>query len=184
MASVSELVEDVAEIMNERPETVNAYARALIDSGDLPKSRGRAIAQVENEHVGKLILTVALAPKIKDASVVLSDYWNIPAAPYGPLANITSGMWITAMIGTICGKPESDEDRDARKQMLDQNIVVNESWTEIEIWRGSELTFRFQRNWSNFWQGYFKREIRLSCRAFLMLGFGKGRDYVTWEADD
>ncbi|WP_121630319.1 hypothetical protein [Tropicibacter alexandrii] len=183
MATVAELVQDIAEILGERPETVNAYARALIDSGHLPKSRGRAIAQVGYDDIGKLMLTVALAPKIKEASAVLADYWTIPAFPNSPFEDQTSGKWLTAIIATIYQQPETQEERARRKALLDCNIVINETWTEIEFWNQSKLIVRFQRQPNDFWQGYFKREVRLSGRAFLMLGFGQGRDYVEWVAE-
>lgn len=79
MASVSQLVEAVSTVTMTERKTVNAYARALIDAGVLPKSRGRAIAHVNGEHVAKLVLAIALKSTIADAAEMVDMYSDFEA---------------------------------------------------------------------------------------------------------
>ncbi|MCT8999629.1 hypothetical protein [Chelativorans intermedius] len=79
MATVSQLVEMMATVTMTEKKTVNVYARALIDRGALPKSSGRAIAHVKTEHAAKLLLAIALKPKIKVAADVVDIYCRLEA---------------------------------------------------------------------------------------------------------
>ncbi|WP_127088315.1 hypothetical protein [Aquabacter cavernae] len=79
MASVSQAVEAISVVTMTEEKTVNVYARALIDAGVLPKSRGRAIAHVRGEHVAKLLLAIALKPTIKEAAKVVEAYSELEA---------------------------------------------------------------------------------------------------------
>ena len=183
MASVAELVEDVAKIMGERVETVNAYARALIDAGELPKSRGRAIAQVTTKDIAVLFTAVALEPKIKDVSQVVSDYLSMGLAgvPIGAPDSIsfTALDWIKGILEEIYSDPQTDEDKAARKLRVDQEIVFVSNWPEIEVREADQSTIvRFKRGSALFWNGYHKRTTVLSCRAFLLLGFDNNRSYI------
>lgn len=184
MASVSELVEDVAEIMSERVETVNAYARALIDAGMLPKSRGRAVAQVEIEHIVKLFLAVAISPKIKDAPEEVQKYFSMrrpgvtedmPKRLVNDVAGIQLCDWVEIIL-----TPAKDDDEGAKKhrrKILDSRIDITLNWLEIEFHIDGEiLRFKQGQNASS-WDGYFKRQVTISGRAILMLGFGKNRGY-------
>ncbi len=187
MASVSELVEDVASAMGERVETVNAYARALIDAGELPKSKGRAIATVSNRDVVTLFTAVALEPKIKDTAQVVTDYLSMTAGvPVGAPHSIsfTARDWLESMLGTIYDEALTDEDKASRKAMIDQEIVFVSNGPEIEVRAEDQSTIvRFKRGSALFWNGYHKRTTVLSCRAFLFLGLGNGRGYTKWEND-
>lgn len=80
MASVSQLVAAVSQAADETKETVNAYARALIDAELLPKSSGRAVAQVELVHFVRLITALALEPKIKEAAEMTASYLSLHIA--------------------------------------------------------------------------------------------------------
>ena len=61
--SVSEAVAAVSDFLDEEYQTVNQYARQLINAGMLPKSRGRAIASVNVAQLMRLVLAAALRPK-------------------------------------------------------------------------------------------------------------------------
>ncbi|WP_226627928.1 hypothetical protein [Alloyangia pacifica] len=184
MATVAELVEDISEIMGVKPETVNAYARALIDSGDLPKSRGRAIAHVEVEHIVKLFLAVAIAPKIKNAAIEVHKYFEMSRAGYpGGLQSedrVIAGKEICAVVETILTYDEnaSDEEKEFRKQCILSQIAITLNWQEIEI-HIREGILRFKDGGDpNYWGGYVKRTVTISGQAFGMLGHANGRDYV------
>ncbi|MBW6506735.1 MAG: hypothetical protein K0B00_08310 [Rhodobacteraceae bacterium] len=189
MASVAQLVEDIADVMKEQPETVNAYARALIDSGDLPKSSGRAIAQVSTEHIVKLFTAVAVEPKIRETARVVNEYLDMrfhmvpPGAPES--ISITAGEWLTSLLETIFEKPEDERDAEEQKVAIDKQVTFVLNEPEIEVGNGSSVEVRFMRRFSPFWAGYHKKSTVISCRAFLMLGAdrGRGQDYVKWMAD-
>lgn len=187
MASVSQLVEDVAEIFGETRETVNAYARALIDGGLLPKSSGRAIAQVEKVHILRLVCAVMLEPKIKDTVRDVSFYLGMtPAGVNGTFPRSlqeTAEEFLLLILGTLLDGPddESSEAVAARKAMLDWKITVVLNWREIEVADGSgQLVARFTSENGLFWPAHTKRQHVLSCQAFIMLGAKRGRDYCTW----
>lgn len=182
MASISELVCDVSDVMGEPRETVTAFARALIDAGDLPKSRGRAIAQVSDEEIAKLMVIVALSPKIKDASKTLNRYWAMTPRAGGPLSDLTFGTWLASMVATIFNEAADESERDARKAMFDHTIHLIETWPQAEVYSCGECLIRFQHEHSLFWNAHIQRKSVISMRAFLMLGFGKGRDYLRWTA--
>lgn len=85
MATVAQLVEAVSVVTMVEKKTVNAYARALIDAGSLPLSKGRAIAHVSPEHSTNLLLAVALQPVIKVSAEMVRLY-------AGLIAETTSGQ--------------------------------------------------------------------------------------------
>jgi len=77
VATVSELVDEVAAMTGEPRSRVNQLARNLIENGWLPKSSGRAIAQIEAKHVLPLFAAVAFAAKNSDAAKV-AELCNLP----------------------------------------------------------------------------------------------------------
>jgi hypothetical protein len=79
MATVAELVEAVSVVTMVEKKTVNGYARALIDAGSLPISKGRAIAHVSPEHSSTLLLAVALQPVIKVSADMVRLYADLVA---------------------------------------------------------------------------------------------------------
>lgn len=186
MASVSELVEDVAEVMQEPVETVNAYARALIDAGLLPKSRGRAIAQVTVREIVVLFTAVCLEPKIKEAAETVEKYlaMKLAGVPDGAPTHIsfTAGEYLMGLFASIQTQPQADEVIGLRKKAIDTEIVFVRNWSEIEVksggQEGGDTIVRFKSGSHLFWDGYVKRATVLHGRAVLMLGFGKGRDYI------
>lgn len=181
MATVAQLVEDVSEVMAERPETVNAYARALIDSGDLPKSRGRAIADVGFEHIVKLFLAVTLSPKVKDTADAVGSYYHMRMVgvqtDFPGVPQRRAGQMLCNFVQVI-HRPEEGE-RDLQKALIECKICFVLNWPEIEVDFGSDQFIRFKEgNYASTWDGYHKRCVIVSGRAFLMLGAGHGRDYL------
>lgn len=80
MASVSELVDGISKALGEPRDKASKYARALIDTGMLPKSSGRSVAQVEIVHFVRLLTAIALQPKIKDTGERVAEYLELPLA--------------------------------------------------------------------------------------------------------
>ncbi|MEM9049965.1 MAG: hypothetical protein AAGC92_14740 [Pseudomonadota bacterium] len=181
MATVAQLVEDIAVVMAEKPETVNAYARALIDSGDLPKSKGRAIAHVDIEHVVKLFLAVILAPKIKDTADAVGAYYHLRKA--GVNASFPAsfqgraGQQLCDFV-QIIQHPEIGEES-LRLDLLECRVCFVLNWLEIEFDFGNGKLMRFKEsNTLDTWQAQYKRCVILTGRTFLMLGFGHERNYL------
>lgn len=184
MATVAQLIEDVSDVMAEKPETVNAYARALIDSGDLPKSRGRAIAHVEVEHIVKLFLAVILAPKVKDTAEAVRAYFHMRRPGVQPdfpaSLQERAGEQLCDFVQVILCPEDGEED--LRKRVIKSTICFVLNWPEIEFDFGGGDLMRFKGSGSPlFWEGYHKRCVIVSGRAFLMLGLTKGRNYVDGE---
>ncbi len=182
MVTVAQLIEDVAEIMHEKPESVNAYARALMNSGDLPKSRGRSIARVEVEHIVKLFLAVILSPKIKNTAATVGAYFNMRRAgvmiDFPENLQRRAGAEICDIVEIIFTIPKSDDEKSFRKSLINARISIVLNWREIEISFGEGQLVRFKDGGSrSHWETHFKRGVILDGRAFVFLGFGKGRDY-------
>lgn len=177
MATISELVDDVAHVMREPREVVNTYARALLDADLLPKSRGRAIAQAEPVHIIRLFLVIALRPKIKDAAATVMHYGALRGggAPESladhtkTLEEFLVGLWNVLM---------TDDAADLRPVYREAVMEFVETVPEGNIKIGGQ-TFRFLETGANpgHWQGYFKRSAILHARAFIMMGFRSGRSY-------
>jgi hypothetical protein len=63
VATVSQLCEAVAQAIPMPVEDVKKYARALINSGDLPKAVGRSIPETTMQDRAKLILAIAASER-------------------------------------------------------------------------------------------------------------------------
>lgn len=173
MATVAQLVQDVSKVMAEKPETVNAYARALIKSGDLPKSRGRAIAHVGFDHIVKLFLAVVLAPKVKDTAEVVSAYYHMrrngvkPDFPQSLQGR--AGEQFCDFVRAIY-RPAGG-DKDWLKTLINAQILFVLNWPEIEIDLGDGRSILFKEGGRrDGWDGYHKHCVILSGHAFCMAG--------------
>jgi len=182
MASVSQLVEDVANIMNEPRETVNAYARALLDAGILPKSAGRAIAQVRLIDIVALFTAVCLQPKIKDVAQAVEKYLNMKMQGVNDAApdhlKFSAGQYLCSFVEILFERPDDSEGREGRNKLKLQEIVFVQSWPEIMVKDKDGVIVRFSTKSAPYWQGYHQRTTVLSGQAFIMLGYSTGRDYV------
>jgi hypothetical protein len=182
MASVSQLVEDVARIMGEPRETVNAYARAMLDAGILPKSAGRAIAQVRLIDIVALFTAVCLQPKIKDVAQEVEKYLNLKMQGVNDEApdhlKFSAGQYLCAFLEILFERPKDAEGRDGRNKVKLQEIVFVQSWPEITVRDQEGVIIRFSTKSTPYWQGYHQRTTVLSGQAFIMLGYSTGRDYV------
>lgn len=181
MVTVAQLIDDVAEVMREPRETVNAYARALLDSGDLPKSRGRAIAAVETKHIVKMFLAVIISPRIKDTAEAVSSYFSMrkPGVTddHPEKLQSSAGTYLCQFIDVI-HSPLDGKKNPLRNLYRDSEIEIVLNWPQIEIRIPGKAVERFKEGGHpGLWEGYHKRSVIISGRAFLLLGFGKGRDY-------
>lgn len=184
MPSVSELVEDVAVLMGEQVETVNAYARALIDAGELPKSRGRAVAQVTHAHIVKLITAVALEPKIKDAAETISHYlsidsWYVPGRA-DPNFRSSAGEWLEAMMANILVDAKTEDDKTNWWRVIVQQIAFETSSPEFTVSRPSRgMVIWFKKPDLKTPKTWCKRVVVVSCLGIFFLGSKSGRSYKT-----
>lgn len=182
MASVSQLVEDVANIMGEPRDSVNSYARALLDAGILPKSKGRAIAQVKAIDIVALFTAVCLQPKIKDVAKEVERYMNLKAVggqdgPRNP-EELLAGDYLRGMVEAFISPSLDQEDRAERAAYMQCEIVFVQNWPEIVIRTKDEVIFRFNEYDSTQWPYWHQRTTVLSCQAFLVLRETALRDYV------
>ncbi len=125
MATVQQLVEMMATVTMTERKSVNVYARALIDAGALPKSSGRAVAHVRAEHAAKLLLALALKPKIKTVGLYVDVYSRLVAMTnMGPLTAI-------AVIRDMFGAASAGGIRD--REWGDVSITVYDTRLGIDI---------------------------------------------------
>jgi len=79
MATVSELCDALAVAIGMAPEEVKKFARALINSGDLPKATGRSIPETDMRHRAKLILAIAASERPADCVKAMQDRYTARA---------------------------------------------------------------------------------------------------------
>ena len=183
MPTVSELVDDVAGIMKEPRESVNAFARALIDDELLPKSRGRAIARVSPIHVVRLFIAVALNPKIREAAEVVRRYESLVR---GGIPSSFPHMDQVERFGEAAARIFENlmtiEEPAERAMWRECRIEIVETWPEATISlptsEGDEIVrFREPNTAGHGWDGYMKRSAVIQGRAFVFLGHSNRRDY-------
>ena len=75
MATVSELVERIAEAGGFDPKRVAQYARNLINAGLLPKSSGRDIRHVDARDAFALLIAIASTDKPAEGAKASSAIW-------------------------------------------------------------------------------------------------------------
>lgn len=125
MATVAQLVEMMATVTMTERKTVNVYARALIDAGSLPKSSGRAVAHIRAEHAAKLLLALALKPKIKTSGLYVDVYSRLEAQTnLGPLTALS-------VIRDLFGAASAGGIRD--DEWSDVSITVHETRLGIDV---------------------------------------------------
>lgn len=174
MATVSQLVKAVSIATMIEKKTVNAYARALIDAGELPKSSGRALAHVKGDDCAKLLLAVAVQPTIKTAAKMISLYCSLKAETnYGTISALDV---LTDMFGAASAGGFSDAD------WKDVHVKVYENKLGIDIHlpgKGSKRTLLLRLNnsgvLSDFEQFFlgpnplFSRSANVSFHAMLFM---------------
>lgn len=78
MATVSEICQALASEIPMPLEEVKKYARALINSGDLPKALGRSIPETTMQDRAKLILAIAASERPSTCVKAMRDRYNAP----------------------------------------------------------------------------------------------------------
>lgn len=78
MATVSEICQALASEIPMPLEEVKKFARALINSGDLPKAVGRSIPQTTMQDRAKLILAIAASERPSTCVKAMRDRFNAP----------------------------------------------------------------------------------------------------------
>lgn len=78
MATVSEICQALASEIPMPLEEVKKYARALINSGDLPKAVGRSIPETTMQDRAKLILAIAASERPSTCVKAMRDRYSAP----------------------------------------------------------------------------------------------------------
>jgi hypothetical protein len=78
VATVSEICQALAAEIPMPLGEVNKYARALINSGDLPKAIGRSIPETTFQDRAKLILAIAASERPSTCVKAMRDRYNAP----------------------------------------------------------------------------------------------------------
>jgi hypothetical protein len=101
MATVSELVEVTAAATKEFLPTVRMMARRLIDDEVLPKAMGSRIPQVTTDNAAALLLAVAAAPLVKDATRTALAYGGLTYNGYTAPETTTAQQAVSKLLRTI-----------------------------------------------------------------------------------
>ncbi|WP_096785884.1 hypothetical protein [Rhodobacter sp. CZR27] len=182
MPSLRNLIDDMIVVTREPEVKVTTIARALQIAGMLPTSRGKAIADVEPEHVAALITGIALAPLAKDAAEAVARYLALRPAGLPdsyPGEVLTAGDMLAGIIATI------GSENPKREGMMRQTIAFGITSPAVEIRDESgAMIARFLERGTDPQRrpGVFWREASVSCALFAFLGAGNGRaGAYTWE---
>lgn len=165
MGPVSSLVEVVADVLGVRRETVSAYARALIDDGLLPKASGRRVPDVEAIHVARLLIGVALEPKIKSVAEYVRLYGELRSEAFPD--KLKNAEEFIACLVEECANPAKSGD----EKIDDMRIEVVESWPEIVVYDkddGSIVRY-CQPGQGKFWRADLRRAAKFGTHAILKI---------------
>ena len=136
MATVSELCEAIAQAANMPLDEVKKYARALINSGDLPKAIGRSIPQTDYYHRAKLILAIAASERPADCVKAMRERYEAQARFRE--TNLTAGEVLAEELRALAGK----------------SIDAYQKWSysKLEVSRGGmpRVQFRINENMKHF----------------------------------
>lgn len=91
---VSELVDLLSQQSGIDHKRVNAIARELINAGELPKAKGRAVPDVTMEHRAKLLLALATCDSITGCAEKMRLRFDAPSTEYGDPDSLTGGVFL------------------------------------------------------------------------------------------
>lgn len=77
MTTVSDLNSCVATALEADPSVVSQHSRALINAGLLPKSRGRAVAEVSVRDAIKVVIAVGMKCKYNETASLVENYCDL-----------------------------------------------------------------------------------------------------------
>ncbi|MCA0200356.1 MAG: hypothetical protein LCH56_05900 [Proteobacteria bacterium] len=176
MATVARLVEILAIFLGIAPKTVNVYARALLNAGLLPLSRGRRIEEVEPIHIVRLLLALALQPKVKDAAQVVDAHGKMRPGGITP-AMIKSNPRLAEAPTAESALAEAlvmltGSKRDEQSIMSESIIEIVSSWPEISISHpklGVLYRFTAPGNTGDLWQAHIKQAATIHGGTLKLL---------------
>jgi hypothetical protein len=177
MPTVAELAQDVSDVIIEPVEMVKAYARALIDAGDLPKSRGRAVAQVSYRDIVTLLTAVALEPKIKDASQTVAQFLSMDNRQGNRLQKrkwVTAGDWLEQFAAKVLNFDRLD----VPYFLLVHEITFYRARPQVIVNSGAETDeFLIFQNPDFPVHCFLRRSATIFGSTFQYLGEQSGRSY-------
>ena len=130
MATVSQLCEALAQAANMPLADVQKYARALINSGDLPKAIGRSVPQTDYYHKAKLILALAASERPADCVRAMRDRYE--AVARFNETHLTAGEVLAEEL----------------RELANKNFAAFQKWaySDIEVSRGGMPSVKFRIN--------------------------------------
>lgn len=136
MATVSELCETIALAASMSLDDVKKYARALINSGDLPKAIGRSVPQTDQYHRAKLILAIAASERPADCVKAMRDRYEAVARAHE--TDLTAGEVLAEELRELATKS--------------QDAFSKWAYSNIEVSRGGmpRVKFRINENLKHF----------------------------------
>lgn len=136
MATVSELCEALAAAVDMPPDEVKRFARAMINSGDLPKAIGRSIPKTDMHHRAKLILAIAASERPTDCVKAMRDRYEAVARFHK--TDLTAGEVLAAEL----------------RELASKDFSAFQKWTysKLEVSRGGmpRVQFRINENLKHF----------------------------------
>lgn len=130
MPTVSEICQALASEIPMAVEDVKKYARALINSGDLPKAVGRSIPEMTMQDRAKLILAIAATERPSLCAKAMRDRFNAPSR-YGEF-----------------DRPAGEVLADQLREIASASVEALQKWSysDVEVSRTGNPRVKFRIN--------------------------------------
>ena len=168
MPTVSQTIEAVSYVTGFPRSRVNQMARRLIDDGVWPKAQGRQIPEIEPDEALRLIVAVAFADRVADASKVADQFAGLPLRADPDM--IEAMPWLSNASDALRAFGEALAGRDICKQTVKLHMsMAGRPSVEIQMQfadKALTLPYGDQASWGSF----ARRAFELSPEALQVLG--------------
>lgn len=174
MTSVSMMNEVVSDIMGVDRTIASQYSRQLLNSGLLPKSRGRAVASVTPKHVLRLIVAIGLGTKYHEAPDAVSKYLSLrldgmpPTAPDYMRGTVETRLLYSFMM--VIAPQELIPEGLIAHRLAERNLRYEFliSWPQVFVHdpESSPESYKESGKLPGHLEGCFYRSFTLSCYLF------------------
>lgn len=174
MTSVSMMNEVVSDIMGVDRTIASQYSRQLLNSGLLPKSRGRAVASVTPKHVLRLIVAIGLGTKYHEAPDAVSKYLSLrhdgvpPNAPDDLRVTVETRLLYSFMM--VIAPQELTPEKEIKHRRAERNLRYEFliSWPQVFVHEEGTMVESFKESGKlpGHLEGAFYRSFTLSCYLF------------------
>ena len=139
MTTVSEFCLTLADAVYMPIAEVKKYARALINSGDLPRASGRAVPEIDFNDRARLILAIASADRPSGCVKVMRDHFD--ARELGDEVTTTAGKSLANTLENLANK-----DYDTHRIWAYSDLEVSRNGVPLVRFRLNQNLRRFENS--------------------------------------